>query len=83
MSENGVGLLSAVEDLHGGVRVELKEPLDYQEFVIRLSASLAQWRLQVWVLSFSFDAKFFLYLFFSFCELDVMIEIINNLYFQM
>ncbi|PON87970.1 Nudix hydrolase 6-like [Trema orientale] len=53
MSENAAGILSAVEDLHGGVRVELKEPIDSQEFATLLSASLSQWRLQekkgVWI----------------------------------
>ncbi|XP_062107131.1 nudix hydrolase 2-like [Humulus lupulus] len=53
MSEIQVELLNAAEDLHGGVRIELKEPMDSQEFSARLSASLSQWRLQdkkgVWI----------------------------------
>ncbi|KAF4359303.1 hypothetical protein F8388_021855 [Cannabis sativa] len=53
MPKSQVDLLKADEDLHGGVCVELKEAMDSQEFSIRLSASLSQWRLQdkkgVWI----------------------------------
>ncbi|KAH0719686.1 hypothetical protein KY290_004601 [Solanum tuberosum] len=54
--QNGVKkdqLLSAVNDYHGGVIVELKEPMDPNVFQNMLKASLSKWRLQgkkgVWI----------------------------------
>ncbi|KAL5540256.1 hypothetical protein UlMin_044496 [Ulmus minor] len=51
--EKGVDLLPAVEDLHGGVVVELKEPMEPEVFAASLKASMAQWRLKekkgVWI----------------------------------
>eukprot|EP00262_Sarcandra_glabra_P009245 TRINITY_DN2333_c0_g3_i1.p1 TRINITY_DN2333_c0_g3~~TRINITY_DN2333_c0_g3_i1.p1 ORF type:complete len:250 (+),score=50.53 TRINITY_DN2333_c0_g3_i1:71-820(+) len=54
-SDNGeeVELLSAVEDTHGGVIVEMKTPMDYGAFVSSLKASISQWREQgekgIWI----------------------------------
>lgn len=42
-----VGLLDAVDDIHGGVIVELKGPMDCKTFVSSLRASLSHWRQQV------------------------------------
>ncbi|KAK6777007.1 hypothetical protein RDI58_023724 [Solanum bulbocastanum] len=54
--QNGVKkdqLLSAVNDYHDGVIVELKEPMDPNVFQNMLKASLSKWRLQekkgVWI----------------------------------
>ncbi|XP_039125553.1 nudix hydrolase 2-like isoform X1 [Dioscorea cayenensis subsp. rotundata] len=48
-----VGLLDAVDDIHGGVIVELKGPMDCKTFVSSLRASLSHWRQQgirgVWI----------------------------------
>ncbi|XP_048233325.1 nudix hydrolase 2 isoform X2 [Ricinus communis] len=41
-----VKLLDAVEDLHGGVVVEMKENMDSEIFVPLLRASMSQWRYQ-------------------------------------
>ncbi|EXB98269.1 Nudix hydrolase 2 [Morus notabilis] len=53
MAENAAPLLSAVNDLHGGVRVEMKEPINPQEFGVLLRASMSQWRAQekkgIWI----------------------------------
>ncbi|KAF3649044.1 Nudix hydrolase 8 [Capsicum annuum] len=56
MFQNGVKkdqLLSAVNDDHGGVIVEFKEPMDPIVFQNMLKASLSKWRLQgkkgVWI----------------------------------
>lgn len=43
----GIGLLSAVEDQHGGVIVNMEEPMDSLVFASQLEASLRQWREQV------------------------------------
>ena len=42
-----VELLSAVDDDHGGVIIEMKAPMDAGAFVSSLRASLANWRQQV------------------------------------
>lgn len=42
-----VQLLPARNDEHGGVIVELQEPMDSNVFYSMLRASLVQWRLQV------------------------------------
>lgn len=47
MPENGVELLSSVDDLHGGVRVDMVKPMDPQVFGTSLKASMSQWRQQV------------------------------------
>ncbi|KAJ4977143.1 hypothetical protein NE237_002249 [Protea cynaroides] len=48
-----VELLHGVEDRYGGVKVEMKDPLDYDVFVATLRASISQWRQQgkkgVWI----------------------------------
>ncbi|XP_021805899.1 nudix hydrolase 2-like [Prunus avium] len=56
MPENGVEqieLLSAVEDLHGGVVVDLKESMDSEVFSSLLRASMSQWKQKgkkgVWI----------------------------------
>lgn len=48
--ENGnqhVEILPAINDLHGGVIVEMQEAMDSQIFLVLLRASMAQWRQQV------------------------------------
>ena len=50
MPEDGVRcpeLLTAVGDLHGGVTVDMKKPMDSKVFCSRLRASLSLWRQQV------------------------------------
>lgn len=42
-------LLPAVNDDHGGVIVDLKEPMDQYSFGSRLTASLFHWKLQVFL----------------------------------
>lgn len=46
-------ILKAENDLHGGVRVDLKEPINPQEFSALLKASLSLWRTQekrgIWI----------------------------------
>ncbi|KAL6999119.1 nudix (nucleoside diphosphate linked moiety X)-type motif 2 [Sarracenia purpurea var. burkii] len=56
VTENGVQhveLLSAVNDDHGGVIVEVKEPIDSEAFLYRLRASISLWKLQgikgIWI----------------------------------
>ena len=41
------GSLRAVEDQHGGVIVNIEEPMDSFDFASMLEASLSQWRMQV------------------------------------
>lgn len=41
------GLLKAVEDQHGGVILNIEEPMDSFDFASMLDASLSQWRIQV------------------------------------
>ncbi|KAJ8754384.1 hypothetical protein K2173_002835 [Erythroxylum novogranatense] len=45
--------LSADNDLYGGVKVEMKEPMDSKIYALRLKASLSEWRQQgkkgVWI----------------------------------
>ncbi|KAL1556178.1 nudix (nucleoside diphosphate linked moiety X)-type motif 2 [Salvia divinorum] len=55
-SENGredAPVLPSCEDEHGGIIVELKEPMDPTEFSLLLKSSLSQWKLQgkkgVWI----------------------------------
>lgn len=40
-------LLSSVDDLYGGVRVDMVKPMDPQVFGTLLKASMSQWRQQV------------------------------------
>lgn len=50
MPEDGVQypeLLTAVGDLHGGVTVDMKKPMDSKVFSSMLKASLSFWRQQV------------------------------------
>ncbi|THG05640.1 hypothetical protein TEA_000825 [Camellia sinensis var. sinensis] len=56
VAENGVQqveLLFAVNDDHGGVIVEMKEPMDSKAFLSLLRASISQWKQQgkngVWI----------------------------------
>ncbi|TXG55546.1 hypothetical protein EZV62_020802 [Acer yangbiense] len=48
-----IELLSSVEDLHGEVTVEIKEPIDSKLFALMLGTSLSHWRQQgkrgVWI----------------------------------
>ncbi|KAK4845538.1 hypothetical protein QYF36_006260 [Acer negundo] len=48
-----IELLSSVQDLHGGVTVEIKEPMDSKLFASMLRTSLSRWRQQgkrsVWI----------------------------------
>ena len=48
-AENGSSelILSAKNDAHGGVIVEMKDPMDSQAFVTLLRASLLKWKQQV------------------------------------
>lgn len=51
--ENGVEhikLLKGINDEHGGVIVEMKEPMAPEVFVTVLRASLLQWKHQVFIL---------------------------------
>lgn len=49
VSDNGgaVGLLTGANDTHGGVIIDMKEPMDPANFVSSLRASISQWRKQV------------------------------------
>lgn len=53
--DNGpqVGLLTAINDDHEGIIVDLKEPMNYQDFSSSLKASLSHWRQQgkrgIWI----------------------------------
>lgn len=47
MPEEEVQLLSSVEDLYGGVRVDIVEPMDPKVFSTLLKASMSHWRQQV------------------------------------
>lgn len=47
MHSKGIGLLRAVEDQHGGVIVNMDEPMDSLVFASMLEASLSHWREQV------------------------------------
>ncbi|KAH7533509.1 hypothetical protein FEM48_Zijuj04G0138500 [Ziziphus jujuba var. spinosa] len=53
MAETGVELLNSVDDQHGGVRVEMKEPMDPKIFSTLLEASISHWRQRgkkgVWI----------------------------------
>ena len=53
VAENGVQhveLLSSVNDDHGGVIVEMKEPMDSEAFHSLLRVSISQWKQQVFLL---------------------------------
>lgn len=43
ISDNGVEILSAINDEHGGVIVEMKDPIDCKLFHTRLKASMSKW----------------------------------------
>lgn len=43
----GIGLLRAVEDKHGGVIVNMEEPMDSLVFASLLEVSLSEWKRQV------------------------------------
>ncbi|XP_012571794.1 nudix hydrolase 2 isoform X2 [Cicer arietinum] len=51
--DKGIGLLKAVEDQHGGVIVNMEEPMDSFVFASLLEASISQWKRQgkkgVWI----------------------------------
>ncbi|PIN10248.1 NAD(+) diphosphatase [Handroanthus impetiginosus] len=56
ISENGVEkvrMLPSEDDEHGGVIVEMEEPMDPNDFSVALRCSLSQWKLQgkkgVWI----------------------------------
>ncbi|CAK7355912.1 unnamed protein product [Dovyalis caffra] len=48
-----IGLLNAVEDTYGGVKVDVEEPMDSNVYVPLLRASMSQWKQQgkkgVWI----------------------------------
>ncbi|KAK0597357.1 hypothetical protein LWI29_024483 [Acer saccharum] len=52
-NQNLINLLSSVEDAHGGVTVEMKEPMDSKLFASMLGSSLSYWIQQkkrgVWI----------------------------------
>lgn len=53
LCENGVHddkLLPASDDVHGGVIVDMTEPMDPNIFLTMLRASISQWRQQVLIL---------------------------------
>lgn len=60
VSDNGVavGLLTGVNDTHGGVIIDMKEPMDPVNFVSSLRASISQWRKQVITLSLYWNQFF-------------------------
>lgn len=47
MGDEEVEVLNAVEDKHGGVIVNIEEPMDSIVFASLLKASLSHWRVQV------------------------------------
>ncbi|KAK7304856.1 hypothetical protein VNO77_42747 [Canavalia gladiata] len=53
MRGKGIGILRAVEDQHGGVIVNMEEPMDSSVFASLLQSSISQWREQgkkgVWI----------------------------------
>ncbi|XP_062152405.1 nudix hydrolase 2-like isoform X2 [Alnus glutinosa] len=49
MEENRVQLLSSDDDHYGGVRVNMKDPMDSNAFSTSLQASISQWKQQVLV----------------------------------
>lgn len=55
MAETAVELLNSVDDPHGGVCVDMKEPMDPKVFSTALKASISHWRLQVRILRCSLD----------------------------
>lgn len=57
MPECGVDRLNAVEDLHGGIRVDMEEPMDPEIFSALLRTSISQWRQQVRVSCISLHVK--------------------------
>lgn len=46
-------VLPSYEDEHGGIIVEMKEPMDPNDFALMLRYSLSQWKLQV-IMAFHF-----------------------------
>lgn len=42
-----VKILPATNDVHGGVIVDLKEPMDSEDFATLLRSSLLHWKQQV------------------------------------
>lgn len=47
-----IKILTAINDDHGGVIVELNEPIDSNLFVSMLRASISEWRQHLVVLDF-------------------------------
>ena len=48
-----VELLNSINDLHGGVVVNIEQPMDSKVFSPLLRASVSQWRQQVYTVSFN------------------------------
>lgn len=46
ISSQQINILKAADDLYGGVRVEMKEPIDYNDFDTLLRTSISHWREQ-------------------------------------
>ena len=51
-------LLSASDDDHGGIIVDMKEPMDPDVFHAKLRASLSLWRQQVFILIAQLPSEF-------------------------
>lgn len=55
LCENGfecAEILPATNDAHGGVIVDLKEPMDSEDFATLLKSSLLQWKQQVLIMGY-------------------------------
>lgn len=62
MEGENIELLSAVEDKHGGVVVDVEDPMDSLLFTSKLEASMSNWRQQVRYLArFSMQGYLFLH----------------------
>lgn len=48
-----VELLNSINDLHGGVVVNIEQPMDSRVFSPLLRASISQWRQQVYIVCFN------------------------------
>lgn len=48
-NDEDVALLTAVNDEHGGVIVEIKDPMDSTDFSTSLRSSLINWKKQVFI----------------------------------
>ena len=48
-----VELLNSINDLHGGVVVNIEQPMDSKVFSPLLRASISQWRQKVYIVSFN------------------------------